>query len=498
MALISNSPADLRGVRDATAGGSTSRSDASVIFRGVVAFALANALWLIWSSRFPPLQDYPDWVYQGWLLSRIISGHAMSGYTLAHYPVPNTSVTLALGLLDLAIAPQISGKILLTLIVGLFVFGSIYLLKLLNRSERNPLLLVPLVLVFNFSLLFGGLACALGLGGLFLYAGYLFRRMSAPATINPLIVLIASCALFLTHIADYGAAGVVTAAILITQPDRLMLRRMALPWLPSGGLLIWSTLGQKLTGGLAAHAVWKFWSAHQLAGAMVAAFPVFTGFLPWVGFDSPLVPVAAAINLLWCVGIVIACLVAAAAVFRKQGSVSHAVSLATALSVIAVVAGGYAYGIFISPGGRFLLPAAWLALCWLGSSRLATQGGRMRRALSIVLIAVIFAQAAWLDHSFSVVGAHLEVEYQKFRSAPTRAAFCAEYRDVMTRSWPSHPQPLRQWFFPAYAPIVRLPYYLYIERADSAPINPVGFLIKRPNGDFNDVCGRGGIAGGRP
>ena len=229
MALISNSAADIRGVRDTTATGSTSRSDASVIFRGLVAFALANALWLIWSSRFPPFQDYPDWVYQGWLLSRIISGHAMSGYTVAHYPVPTTSVTLALGLLDLAIAPQISGKILLTLIVGLFVFGSIYLLKSLNRSERNPLLLVPLVLVFNFSLLFGGLACALGLGGFFVYAGYLFRRSPRPETINPLIVLIASCALFLTHIADYGAAGLVTAAILITQPDRLMLRRGAPP-----------------------------------------------------------------------------------------------------------------------------------------------------------------------------------------------------------------------------------------------------------------------------
>jgi hypothetical protein len=497
MALISNSAADLRGVRDTTAAGPTSRSDASVIFRGVVAFALANALWLIWSSRFPPLQDYPDWVYQGWLLSRIISGHAMSGYAVAHYPVPNTSVTLTLGLLDLAIAPEISGKILLTLIVGLFVFGSIYLLKSLNRSERNPLLLAPLVLVFNFSLLFGGLACALGLGGFFLYAGYLFRRLSRPATINPLIVLIASCALFLTHIADYGAAGLVTAAIFITQPDRLMFRRMALPWLPSGGLLIWSTLGQKLTGGLAAHAVWKFWSAHQLVGATVAAFPVFVGFLPWVGFDNPIVPAAAAINALSCAGIVIACFVAAKAVFREVGT-DRAVPLATALSMVAVVAGGYAYGIFISPGGRFLLPAAWLAFCWLGASRLATRDGRVPRALSIVLIGVIFAQAVWLDRSFSVVGAHLEVEYQKFRSAPTRAAFCAEYRDVMARSWPSHPQPLRQWFFPAYAPIVRLPYYLYIERADSAPINPVGFLIKRPNGDFDDVCGPDGIAGGQP
>ena len=48
------------------------------------------------------------------MFSRLLAGNASSGYRIAPYPVPNTTVTLAIGLLDLATSPETSGKLIVT------------------------------------------------------------------------------------------------------------------------------------------------------------------------------------------------------------------------------------------------------------------------------------------------------------------------------------------------------------------------------------------------
>ena len=44
------------------------------------------------------LQDLSDWTYQGWLLSDYLRGLTTNGYQLKDYPVPNSMVTIILGL----------------------------------------------------------------------------------------------------------------------------------------------------------------------------------------------------------------------------------------------------------------------------------------------------------------------------------------------------------------------------------------------------------------
>ncbi|HYL60049.1 MAG TPA: hypothetical protein VEU51_14355, partial [Candidatus Acidoferrales bacterium] len=224
----------------------------SQILRAALAIALANAGWLVWANRFPPLQDYPDWLYQGWILSRMLAGHAPAGYRIAPYPVPNTIVTLTLGLLDLATSPETAGKLVVTFAIATFIAGSLFVMTALNKSERNPLLLVPLVFVFNYFLLGGELAYLLGLGIFFLFAGYLIRTLPSPEHASPGLIVIASCALFFTHIAAYAAAGLVLIAVVCANRRRIVLFRVILPLIPSGLLLTWSFVGQKLQNGPAA------------------------------------------------------------------------------------------------------------------------------------------------------------------------------------------------------------------------------------------------------
>src|SRR5437016_4332685 len=88
---------------------------------------IAGFLPFIWLYRFPPLQDYPDWMYQGWVFSRLLSADAPKGYAMANFPVPNSTGTVVMGLFGLVLSPEIAGKIFLSVAVVVFAAGSLYL-----------------------------------------------------------------------------------------------------------------------------------------------------------------------------------------------------------------------------------------------------------------------------------------------------------------------------------------------------------------------------------
>src|SRR5262249_20377961 len=161
---------------------------------------------------------------------------------------------------------EVSGKIVLSIEVLIFLAASRALLGALGISKRNPVLLVPLAYVFSSWLFLGNVAWLFGFAGYCWYCAYIIRRYQTPSTINAWAVLIPFCALFLTHIAGWFAAGLFTCVMAAAIPLRVGLTRLLLPYVPSGTLAIWSFLGQLHSGGLAARAQWRFWSSHQLAG----------------------------------------------------------------------------------------------------------------------------------------------------------------------------------------------------------------------------------------
>ncbi|MHB9155608.1 MAG: hypothetical protein ACYC5N_07940 [Endomicrobiales bacterium] len=115
----------------------------------IAAYALftLSALAFIWGYRFLPLQDYPDWLLQGSLFSRLFQGHLPAQYQFIPYPVPNSASTFFLGLFNLGFSPLVSGKIFLTLTVLLFVSGSLYLLNARGNGMKTPLGYVPFLFV---------------------------------------------------------------------------------------------------------------------------------------------------------------------------------------------------------------------------------------------------------------------------------------------------------------------------------------------------------------
>ncbi len=58
------------------------------VYQAILALFLLNSIWFIWSHRFLPLQDYPDWLYQGFILSKFIRHAHPTAFSLKLYPIP--------------------------------------------------------------------------------------------------------------------------------------------------------------------------------------------------------------------------------------------------------------------------------------------------------------------------------------------------------------------------------------------------------------------------
>lgn len=65
-------------------------------------------------QSFPILHDFPEWMYQGWIFSKLISGSEaaiVQNFELVSHPVPNSISQLAMGLLNFALSPVVAGKV---------------------------------------------------------------------------------------------------------------------------------------------------------------------------------------------------------------------------------------------------------------------------------------------------------------------------------------------------------------------------------------------------
>ena len=187
----------------------------SIWYRSACALTIASGLYFIWANRFLPLQDYPDWLYQGYLFSKFLIGHPLPEYTLKTYPIPDATATFLIGILNLVVSPEASGKVALSLSLCSFVASSIYLFKSFNPSEENLLLYLPLVLAINDWFFFGNIAYYFALSILFLFFGYVIRRLDDLRTANVPIIFTLLTALFFTHLIPYFEACVFSAILFL-------------------------------------------------------------------------------------------------------------------------------------------------------------------------------------------------------------------------------------------------------------------------------------------
>ena len=166
----------------------------------VVSF-LAFAAAILSSNQPPILRDYPDWVYQGVLLAKMLTGHPIAGYTLRAYPVPNSLTTVGLGLLTVPFGWELAAKLWVIIYLAFAAWTSLYAGSVFAVQDGGLWWVLPVTLFLGQLFWFGTISFNIGLCLLLLIACLLYRQQERAWMIAGLLVI---C--FFTHLIVYASA----------------------------------------------------------------------------------------------------------------------------------------------------------------------------------------------------------------------------------------------------------------------------------------------------
>lgn len=114
----------------------------AALFAGATAALLALAAF---SFPYAPLQDFPEWIYQGYVFDRLAAGHASPLFELKHYPVPYSLVQFIVSAALLVFPPMLTSR----LILGLYGVVSLFAVhRFLERNRISPAIGWPILLSF--------------------------------------------------------------------------------------------------------------------------------------------------------------------------------------------------------------------------------------------------------------------------------------------------------------------------------------------------------------
>jgi len=100
-------------------------------------------VWIL-ASPYPALQDYPEWLYQGYVVAALFKGSpgAAAAFEFARYPIPNSLTQIMLGLLNLVVSPLVAGKIWLCAYLISFMVVLTVIARSVHPAHCGKLLLV--------------------------------------------------------------------------------------------------------------------------------------------------------------------------------------------------------------------------------------------------------------------------------------------------------------------------------------------------------------------
>lgn len=203
----------------------------------VVSF-LAFGLAVLSSGQPPILRDYPDWVYQGVLLAKLLTGHPVSGYALKLYPVPNSITTVGLGLLTVAFGWVLAAKLWVVIYLGFAAFSSLYAGKVFGVKDGGLWWVLPVTLFLGQLFWFGTISFNIGLCLLLLIACTLYRQRES---MGLFVLLLIAC--FFVHLIVYASA-LVMILLYCMQYRRWKLAYVAIATMP---LVAWYFAGRLIT-----------------------------------------------------------------------------------------------------------------------------------------------------------------------------------------------------------------------------------------------------------
>lgn len=198
---------------------------------GLFAVVLAAALNL--RGAMPPLQDFNEWIYQGWLVGQILRGEDLS-FGLKPWPVPNAAAQLLLGLLNLPLAAREAGLAYLAAYLAGMTWLAAAIARAQGRFDPATFLLAILVGALNSPYWQGYANSQLGTA---LYLVHVLRQRRAPTSAGWDLAI--GIALFLCHAVLLAVFALHTA--LYAWQHR-QLRRAAAVLVPPFALLAWYIL----------------------------------------------------------------------------------------------------------------------------------------------------------------------------------------------------------------------------------------------------------------
>jgi hypothetical protein len=90
------------------------RGRVNILYGGLGLAVLCSVLWVLFAFGLPPLQDYGDWTYQGYLLNRLLTSLPAPA-TIKPWPVPNSVSDVLLALLGFVFNPIAAARALIVL-----------------------------------------------------------------------------------------------------------------------------------------------------------------------------------------------------------------------------------------------------------------------------------------------------------------------------------------------------------------------------------------------
>ncbi len=211
---------------------------------------------------FPMLHDFPEWMYQGWLVKELwVANNATVAeqFRLLNYPVPNSISQLGIAALNRVVTPVVAGKIWLSLYLALS--ASLWWLVIRARDSKDCGAISLLLM----------LTITLGPGfwngyinfqfGLLFFAFYLYLTVIRDSNFG-LSVMMFSMLVFFSHAAVYAAFVVFVFLRFVGTSHRW---RFALELLPSLLLLLWYMKFKLAVGhiSLATPLSWSKWLQYK-------------------------------------------------------------------------------------------------------------------------------------------------------------------------------------------------------------------------------------------
>lgn len=436
-----------------------------------------SAMIFVWSHRFLPLQDLPEWLAQGRLFADLVRGQLTHPYSFKGVLVPNAISSVTIGLLSLGLPPEIAVKCVLSAYILGYVSSVLYLLGSSSQSIRSPLLAAGLLSLLNFSFFHGEINYALALPVLFNGQGLVLRTRNARGVSVALAVTALSLVIFVCHGLVYAAWLVFLAAYALASREPRTRLHFALATLPSLVLLeIYVSSRTAEPGALFTGASLNL--GHKLW--LLAKFlSPFQGFYPFM--DARFV-------WLFITGNVLTLAIAAwAAIWwsrRRSGAVTlqqRAIRITLSIYAIGFVLAPQSIGGLLNPAERLVLPMIQLLLTGivaLQSDTSAIAGSTRERAAAASAWTALAMQTVFLHgYAGELASSQLVAAYDQLRTyAHASPITLLRESDFEFQGRPHPVRPLSWNLLPLHFPMVRLTYYASLEASQPVPLLETGLF----------------------